>query len=322
VPNREPGLAPVEAWVAATTGREVIAIERVHGSVANQDFVVRLADETSLVVKIGLRDEIAAEAWACRRLVALGVPVPNVVALALDDGPSGQPALILTFVRGGPTDDPSVTLQAGRWFRSVHAERVSGWGPLVVTGAGARGQYDSWSDALLADLSGIDELIGGGILDPELALSVRRCILTDDLLDYRGPGVLLHNDLKAAHLFGAADGPTPRLTAVIDWGDARAGDPLADVARLSMSGSATTEAFLAGYGRRLTPDLLDRLTRYRIVWNVRALCYEYRAGGDWFDVYLQRIRDDTQSLLAARRPGAPRRCSRGDLDPVRDGVEA
>ena len=43
-----------------------------------------------------------------------------------------------------------------------------------------------------------------------------------------------------------ADGS--RLSSVIDWGDAWVGDPLADLARLSMSGPSVTTAFLDGYG--------------------------------------------------------------------------
>jgi hypothetical protein len=58
----------------------------------------------------------------------------------------------------------------------------------------------------------------------------------------------------------------------------------------------TTEAFLAGYELRLTDALVDRLARYRILWNVAALTYEHRAGGDWFDVYRERIRADVRRL--------------------------
>ena len=118
----------------------------------------------------------------------------------------------------------------------------------------------------------------------------------DELLAYRAPGVLLHNDLKPAHIFGRADGRQVRLSAIIDWGDATVGDPAADLARLSMAGPTITAAFLDGYGAQLTADLEDRLTRYRILWNLSALTYEYRAGGTWFDTYRDRIRSDTSRL--------------------------
>lgn len=90
-----------------------------------------------------------------------------------------------------------------------------------------------------------------------------------------------------------------RLSGIIDWGDATVGDPLADLARLSMTGPDALTAFAAGYGVALTPAVREVLARYRVLWNVVALSYEYRAGGDWFDVYRQRIVDDV-GLLADR----------------------
>ena len=82
---------------------------------------------------------------------------------------------------------------------------------------------------------------------------------------------------------------------MIDWGDAWVGDPLADLARLSMSGPSVTTAFLDGYGIEATP-------RCRTPWPAIASCgtsarwYEHRAGGDWFDAYRDGIRADVGRL--------------------------
>ena len=65
-----------------------------------------------------------------------------------------------------------------------------------------------------------------------------------------------------------------------------------------MAGPTTIEAFVSGYGMRLTPSMGVSLARYRIIWNIAALTYEYRAGGDWFDAYLEGIADDTRQLHA------------------------
>ncbi len=83
---------------------------------------------------------------------------------------------------------------------------------------------------------------------------------------------------------------------MIDWGDAWVGDPLADLARLSMSGPSVTTAFLDGYGLEATADVRDTLARHRILWNLSALVYEHRAGGDWFDAYRDRVREDVFRL--------------------------
>jgi hypothetical protein len=203
----------------------------------------------------------------------------------------------VTFIAGTPSGDADVARDAGKWFRHVHAEELSGWGPVVVTtdhtGAShGRGRHQSWREAIVATLSGLPALVAAGVLDERLA-DAARDLISEDLLSYRGPGVLLHNDLKPAHLFGVIDSRRRHLSAIIDWGGVSVGDPAAELARLSMSGPTVTTAFLEGYGVRITGNLSARLARYRLLWNIGALTYEHRAGGDWFDAYRDRIRDDT-----------------------------
>lgn len=290
----------ITAYVAETVNAAVIDVEQIQGSVANLDFGVQLSEGRRLMIKIGPAGELSAEAWACRRLVAKGIPVPTVAWLDVDHGIDGQPTLIMAWVPGAPSEEPAVAREAGRWFRWVHSEVLPGWGPLVVDGSQlpttARGRYDTWTDAVLADLSGIDDLVRAGVLSEDLARSAREAVSVAEIVDFAGPGVLLHNDLKPAHLFGVDGEEGATLSSIIDWGDARVGDPLADLARCSMSGPGITEAFLAGYGLEPTADLERQLARYRILWNVAALTYEYRAGGDWFDVYRQRIIDELDRL--------------------------
>lgn len=276
---------------------------RLQGSVANQDFLIDCADGKLVVLKAGSLTEIAAETWACERLVDIGVPVPHVILSELDSSQLGLPFLIATFVAGEPSSDADVFREAGTCFRRVHEERLTGWGSVTVNPQpagppGVRGRYSSWREAIEADLAGLPELVAAGLLQEELADAARTLVSIQDLLHYDGPGVLLHNDLKAAHLFAVHDHGRQRLSAIIDWGDASIGDPRAEIARLSMSGFAMTAAFLDGYGLPLTDELADRITRYRILWNVKALSYEYRAGGDWFDAYRNHIKEDTARLLA------------------------
>jgi len=265
--------------------------------VANVDFVVDLADGTQVVLKTGPAAEIAAEAWACRRLTALGFPVPTVVASAVSGADLGRPYLVLAFVAGEASEDPRVAYEAGRWFRRLHADELPGWGPLVPeSDTDARGRHDTPRQAVTAELAGVPDLVRAGVLDPSLADAAVTLVRVDALLEPAGPGVLLHHDLKPAHLFGHADGGPIRLSSVIDWGDAWVGDPLADLARLSMSGPSITAAFLDGYGLEATDPVLDTLARHRLLWNLTALGYEHRAGGDWFDVYRDRVRDDVDRL--------------------------
>ena len=285
----------VRLLAADLFGLAAVRVTRLPGSVANQDFLIEDAGEPRLVLKAGPAAEIAAEAWACARLASIGMPVPRVLVSDLDPSRLGSPYLVAGFVAGEPSEHGEVMRDAGAWFRRAHDLELPGWGPVTVgsgtvTAPGVGGRHACWRDAIEADLAGVPALVEAGVLEEGLAGLACRMVST---LEYDGQGVLLHNDLKPAHLFGLADRERQQLSAVIDWGDASVGDPAADLARLSMTGPAATTAFLEGYQVRLTDDLADRLTRYRILWNLRALSYEFQAGGDWFDAYRDRIREDT-----------------------------
>ncbi|HEU4547657.1 MAG TPA: aminoglycoside phosphotransferase family protein [Microlunatus sp.] len=269
------------------------------GSVANVDFVADLADASTVVLKTGPATEIAAEAWVCRRLAARGFPVPRLVAADVHGAALGRPYLVLDFVEGAASEEPRVAYEAGGWCRRLHTDELPGWGPLVPdTDTSAHGRYDSPRRAVTAELAVVPELVAAGVLDRSLADAATALVRVDVVLEPAQPGVLLHHDLKPAHLFGRSDGGRIRLSAVIDWGDARVGDPLADLARLSMSAPSVTAAFLDGYGLEPTAEAMDTLARQRLLWNLSALGYEHRAGGDWFDVYRDRVRDDVDRLTS------------------------
>ena len=290
----------VRSVVADLLGHRVARVRVLAGSVTNQDFVVECVGGPPLILKAGPVSEIAAEAWACDRLARLGLPVPPILVTGLDPAQLGLPFLVAGFMAGDPTSDTGVARELGVCFRQVHEERLPGWGSVVVQRgrdepASAAGRHASWRDAVEADLAGVPGLVRAGILDDGLASAARDAV---GVLRYDGPGVLLHHDLKPAHVFGLSGAGRHRLSAVIDWGDVSVGDPVADIARLSMAGPEMTAAFLDGYGAQRTDELGDRLTRYRILWNLRALHHEFRAGGDWFDAYRAWISDDTASLVS------------------------
>jgi aminoglycoside phosphotransferase (APT) family kinase protein len=160
----------------------------------------------------------------------------------------------------------------------------------------SRGRHQSSREAISNQLSGLPQLVAAGVIDSALGKAAQSLVEVEELLGYEGPGVLLHNDLKPDHLLGRHDGHHLRLSAIIDWGDAAVGDPAADLARLSMARPVVTDAFLEGYGVPMSDELQNRLARYRLLWNIRALSYEYRASGDWFDVYRARIMSDITQL--------------------------
>lgn len=141
---------------------------------------------------------------------------------------------------------------------------------------------------------GIPTLEAGAVLPEPLASAATASLeQAAETLAFDRPAVLLHGDLKLQHIFAT----TERYVGIIDWGDACAGDPRLDLGRLSMAGTDTLEAILSGYGSRLTPELDRALAGYRLVWNIDALTYEHRAGGDWFDAYRRGIATAVTELV-------------------------
>jgi aminoglycoside phosphotransferase (APT) family kinase protein len=274
-------------------GMPIDEVVRLAGSVGNRDYRLTTSSESAVIMKLGPPDELAREAWTLDRLASMSLSVPTVLAYAAECDSLGGPALILTLVEGASDEDPAVSAAAGAMMRRVHDVRLPGYGPLVSGDGAWRGEHTSWADAMAASVSAVPELVAAGILAPDLAQEAVG-FATGSLVAYEGDGRLLHRDLKQAHLFGIAGA----LTGVIDWGDATVGDPLLDIARMSMA-SSLIGSFLDGYGPLESTGLDATLAAYRISWNLDALGYEFRAGGDWFDAYRIRVIADVSWLSSA-----------------------
>ena len=290
-------LGGIAATVSAAMGTDITSVEPVPGSVANQDFMIDLADRRRVFVKIGPRAELVAEAWALERVGALGVPVPRMLLFA-DDLEIASPLLILEPLPADGELGNEVLSSVGRALAVVHTIQVPGYGavcedsdaPGTGTMAGPWSSWQGWIDTILADL---DVLVDLGLLPRQQAsVILRRAEHVEPSPLLGGSGVLLHGDLKAQHLL-VHDG---RLTGIIDWGDAMAGDPAWDLARASMMDPVQYAALADGYRTAHDPRVRSLLPLYRVLWNTRALAYEQRAGGDWFAEYQRRISVDLDHL--------------------------
>lgn len=285
--------------VAATCARRlhtrVSRVTPVAGSVGNQDFLVD-TNAGDYVLKAAPADQLVTEAWACDRVRRLGVSAPEVVVLEAVPASLASPFLIMRRLAGCAVPDSSSALvDVGRELRLAHSVGLSGYGALRVTGSDAVGEHGSWSAFLDEVTSGLGELVAGEVIAEDLATRASDTVTRSDTLHYDQPAVLLQGDLKLQHIFADSTG----YTGIIDWGDACAGDPRFDLGRMSMAGPTALRAFLCGYGLSATAELDRSLTAYRLVWNLDALLYEYRAGGDWFDAYRVGARTALDDLAGA-----------------------
>lgn len=275
------------------TGAQVERVERLAGSVGNHD-VMLITALGDFVLKASVTQDLAPEVWACERVRRVGVLAPEIVWFEDEPQSLPMPFLVMRRLRGSPAVSESPVLRvAGQQLAAVHSIRVPGYGGLVVERGQARGRCDRW-DAFVAQLtSGIDDLVTGRVVSESLAAAVDEAVRSAaDELSFTAPAVLLHGDLKLAHIFAGPGGQA----GLIDWGDVAAGDPRLDLGRMSMVGSTAFVMFMSGYGHSVTPELNRSLTAYRLLWHLDALVYELRAGGDWFDSYLAGIRASMDEL--------------------------
>ncbi len=233
-------------------------------------FVTARPDGTPVVVKADTRPgHIAAERHITLAARAAGVPGPAVVpAQDLVPGDHGAPPLlVLEYVPGrplGPDATASAWAEAGRVLRRLHAmadpgglkpwpERPPDAGvgsglPLrsVLAGHAAREAAGTVKRGLLSSeqAARLGRLLGE-------AFSRAEARSTEHPANSR----VLHGDCQPDHFLLA--GHAGHIAAVLDLGDACTGDPVWDLAVLTLDHPGRMDDVLAGYAP--PPELARRL---------------------------------------------------------------
>lgn len=292
-----PGIVTLRRWAAVHLDEPLEQATPIAGSIANRNLVLTTR-HASFVLKLGTLGDVRAEAWACAHLSELGMPVPELVAAQDDDEFLGGPFTLTRVVAGRPLAEVAgagarsseAIVEAGRQLSRLHSVTGEGYGKLSAwlgehAASGIpRAALASWESYVRRDLGAVDVLADAGVISSGLARRSRAAL--DGFEGWHEPGRLLHGDLKNQHVFLDDEG---RLTAIIDWADSALGDPLYDLARYSMEGDDALQLLLADYGRVLDVDDRRRMALYRLRFSVSSLATEYACGGDWFDVYRNRI---------------------------------
>lgn len=207
--SEERHVVQVEAVAAACAGHtrsRVSRVERLAGSVGNQDFMV-FTNGGDYVLKAAPGHQLAAEAWVCGRVRQLGVAAPEIVALETVSGSLAMPFLIMRRLAGSAViESSSALIDAGRQLRLAHTVDLSGYGALQVTGSGAVGEYGSWPAFINDVTSGPEDLVAGEVVTDDLAARASETIAVSDALHFHQRAVLLHGDLKLQHVFADSDG--------------------------------------------------------------------------------------------------------------------
>lgn len=275
----------------------VTGLTPLAGSVSNQDFMLH-TEGGDFVLKVGDDRELAAEAWACDRVRAVGVAVPEIIAFERSPVGLPRPFVLMRRLPGAGLDSAphQAFVEAGRQLRLVHSIQSEGYGFLADGPAdeGAwPGPYATWARFTDEAPDCLEELVARQVITRDLAERIRTTVeLFAPAVRFDGRGVLLHGDLKPPHVF-ADNG---RFVGLIDWGDVAVGDPRYDLARFSIHAGPAIGPLLEGYGLDLTDELRLTFAVYRVIRMTTTLLYELRWGGDWFDSYRATIEADLDLL--------------------------
>jgi len=243
------------------------------------DHVVRIArcqaDDRGFVIKVPVSEpqKIFAQRESTAAAAAVGVPVP--CTLLEDEGGRWMveplvPGTLLCDMEQGASKD----LVCG-WYRELgvamgklHSIVISGFGELRLDKSGTLCGSEKKPDPPEPSATAWRELLAEGVVTQCEYEALQRIW---DIVP-KAPSVLLHGDVFPDNVLCDASGPT----GLIDFGDAYAGDAMADFSRM----------FLIHFGM---PE-----------WD--ALVEGYKAIGGVMD--LDRVGFHAAALLSWRLPGA------------------
>jgi aminoglycoside phosphotransferase (APT) family kinase protein len=212
---------------------------------------------------------VRREAEVYRALSTTAIPVARYVALH----PTAQ-ALLVSRVSGrnwfSQITDPDEQLSVASDFiahlAALHRLDVN---ELDMPGWGARSSVAEHVSAQLDEMEAIISFRGG---DPEPVLSIALRWLGDNIPAYDGPLVLVQGDTGPGNFMYEAG----KVTAIVDWELAHLGDPMDDIAWVTLR--AVQEPFtdlrqrFAEYAALSGHQLdIDRIRYYRVLAEAKIL---------------------------------------------------
>jgi aminoglycoside phosphotransferase (APT) family kinase protein len=280
-------------WIESVGGGRLLSADRMPGGARKEAWFVDLSGDGGTVRPLFLRYDrsdpaLTKDPWTLHR--------EATVYLALQDGPVPVPrvlgvhpvqqAMLSERVEGGnwfsrisdPVEQEATARDFMTKLAALHGIDAAVLDlpafPKVTTVAGAVvAELDEWEGVLAAR---------GGTPDPALVFSLRW--LRDHVPAYDGPPVLVQGDTGPGN-FMYLDG---RVTAVVDWELAHLGDPMDDIAWLSLR--ATQEPFtdfptrLREY-EALSGNAVDetRVRYYQVMAETKLQVMGHRGPGDGRD---------------------------------------
>lgn len=280
----------VISWVEATTGGTVTNADRVPGGAMREAWFVDVREKDGSIRPLFVRfsaqplpersafHRLAVEGEVMMALYAAGATVPNVLAVH----PTRE-AILSERVSGATwfyrIQDPAEQVRVAQDF-IVNLARVHRMDPRTL-------KLPSFGPVLTAREYALERIAGirsrgtapDGSIDPLLAFTLDW--LERNVPDYEGPVVVVQGDTGPGN-FMYEDG---KVTAVVDWELAHFGDPMDDIAWLSLRTVQDTFTHLPDRlreyeelsGHQLD---LDRIWYYRVFAEATMVTLRPNDGGN------------------------------------------
>jgi len=244
------------------------------------------------------------EKLALQKAKQHGIPVPAVVEIHQANEPTDMDFMLMTVCEGQTlsvalqnktADEAAMLKECGKVMAQLHEISVDGYGPFDNESAKLGelvGLHRSYHDFVH---SGLDEnlsrLTHFNILSHEEKKDISS-IFSEMNFEPQNKPCLVHNDFADWNLLT----DDVRITAVLDWDECHAGDPIADLACWSTFFPTQRYAsFLEGYKsqKALPHDYDERFHFYRLRYSVSKMALRAK----------RRVVDDSASLNELIRNG-------------------
>jgi aminoglycoside phosphotransferase (APT) family kinase protein len=284
----------IDSVVSKATGSRIKNNKRLMVGETNEVYDVQTEENQSVIVRVAHYDwgSFKKEKWAFEESGKKGVPVPKVLLVEdSTDGGKFTSVCVLSKLPGHPLDQREVTSpdedrkylsgiirKAGSILSKLHQVETIGFGEINENG---QGEFETFYDSLvssLLDTERLDKVITHNNLPPNLFNKAMQILKShQDILTAIKPH-LLHGDYGPKHIMVDGD----QITGILDFGNARSGDPALDFAWWDSwyNDQTPTKWLMEGYENKdiFGSDFEDRFQLSKISINIDLLVY-YDEGG-------------------------------------------
>lgn len=212
------------------------------------DRAIYLASSSKIILKVYSETELLQKEFDMYSLAqSIGVPTPYVYELVK----SNPSVLVLEALDGIPitSEHKEAAYEAGKYLEKFH--KLSANPPF------SNGQMTWDSFVLTWARKELDELKNLKVFSESEVNNILKYFNNFKEILKERPIRLLHGDLQPAHILIRED----KVTGIIDFADTQPGDPLMDIAVLTLWDTNLAELIISGYSsirfEELTIKLLD-----------------------------------------------------------------